>query len=115
MGIAVASAMNSSISSTWVQEASLLSRTPSAADIERPEAQMPSKPASSTIFAESPLCASMMKASSGERSRPRSRAAFEGVSPCASAVPTGSLVAMGNRRSVAGSSMNLPYCGDIKA
>ena len=106
--------MNSSISRTWVQEASLLSRTPSAADIERPEAQMPSNPASSTILAESPLCASMMKERAGAWSRPRKRAALDIVAACASALPMGSLVAMGNRRFVARSSMNLTYRGDIK-
>ena len=37
----VASLMNSTTSSTCVQLASLLSRTPSAAEIERPLAQMP--------------------------------------------------------------------------
>ena len=105
--------MNSSISRTWVQEASLLSRTPSAADIERPEAQMPSNPASSTIFAESPLCASMMKERAGARSRALSRAALEADEARASSLPMGSLVAMGNRRFAARSSMNLTYRGDI--
>src|SRR5689334_23217409 len=69
--------MNSSTSRTWVQDASLLSRTPSAADIERPDAQIPAKPASSTIFAESPLWASMRKLSPGERSSRRSAAKRE--------------------------------------
>ena len=36
--------MYSSTSSTWVQDASLLSRRPSVAEIDRPEAQMPWKP-----------------------------------------------------------------------
>ncbi len=68
----VASDMNSSTSSTWVQDASLLSRTPSAADMDRPDAQMPLKPASSTILEEMPSWASMMNASSSESSISRS-------------------------------------------
>ena len=63
--------MNSSISSTWVQEASLLSRTPSAADMDRPDAQMPLKPASSTIFADMPSWASMRNSTSGDCSMAR--------------------------------------------
>ena len=73
----VASAMNSSMSTTWVQEASLLSRRPSMAEIDSPEAQMPRKPASSTILAERPLCASMMKLSAGSSSIVRSIAGRE--------------------------------------
>ena len=115
MGIVVASAMNSSISRTWVQEASLLSRTPSAADIERPEAQMPSNPASSTIFPDSPLCASMMKERAGACSRPRRRAALDVDAACASALPMGRLVAMGYRRFAARSSDSLVNHDDIKA
>ncbi len=66
MGIVVASLINSSTSKTCVQEASLLSRTPRAAEMERPLPQIPLKPASSTIFADNPLCASIRKAISGE-------------------------------------------------
>ena len=74
MGNAVASAMNSKTSSTWVQDASLLSRRPSVAEMDRPDAQTPANPASSTTLADKPLWASMMKASSGWCSRVRSRA-----------------------------------------
>jgi hypothetical protein len=56
----VAAAMNSAVSSTCVHDASLLSRTPSAADTDNPLAQIPLKPASSTIFALIPLWPSMM-------------------------------------------------------
>ncbi len=56
----VASDMNSRVSTTWVQLNSLLSRTACWADSARPEAQMPLNPASSTIFAASPLWASRM-------------------------------------------------------
>ena len=73
--------MNSSTSRTWVQEASLLSRTPSAAETVRPDAQMPGKPASSTILADRPSWASMRKVSSGERSSDRNRVAFEPDAP----------------------------------
>ena len=52
--------MNSNTSKTWVHDASLLSRTPMADDMVSPEAQIPLNPASSTIFAERPLCASIM-------------------------------------------------------
>ena len=61
--IAVASAMNSSISRTCVQLASLLSRTPNCADIARPLAQIPAKPASSAILALRPLWASSRNSS----------------------------------------------------
>lgn len=44
MGIDVASLMNSMTSTTWVHEASLLSRTPSWADMDKPLPQMPLKP-----------------------------------------------------------------------
>src|SRR4051812_32888854 len=72
IGIDVASAMNSSTSRNCVQEASLLSRTPSDAEIDSPDAQMPWKPASSTIFADRPLWASIRNDRSGEsRSRLR--------------------------------------------
>ncbi len=75
--------MYSSISSTWVHDASLLSRNPSMADIDSPEAQMPANPASSTIFADRPLCASMMKASSGEVSNARNAPArLAGAAAC---------------------------------
>src|SRR5258706_16189650 len=59
--------MNSSRSSACVQDASLLSRRPRLAEIDRPDAQMPGKPASSTIFAERPLCASIRKLKEGEQ------------------------------------------------
>ena len=72
-----ASLMNSSTSSTCVQLASLLSRTPSAAEIESPLPQMPLKPASSAILALRPLCASIRKPSSSP------------VSSCLSAVRFG--------------------------
>src|SRR3954470_10113217 len=66
IGIDVASAMNSSTSRNWVHDASLLSRTPRDAEIDRPDAQMPWKPASSTIFADRPLWASIRNDRSGE-------------------------------------------------
>src|SRR5918993_2681045 len=66
IGIDVASAMNSSTSRNCVQDASLLSRTPSEAEIDRPDAQMPWKPVSSTIFADRPLWASIRNDRSGE-------------------------------------------------
>src|SRR5262245_25919754 len=56
--------MNATWSTTWVQDSSLWSRTPTEADIVSPLAQIPSKPASSTMRADSPSCASMRKASS---------------------------------------------------
>jgi len=62
MGKCVASAMHSGTSSTWVQDASLLR----LAEIVKPEAQMPRNPASSTILAERPLCASIRKEREGE-------------------------------------------------
>ena len=68
--------MNSSTSSTWVQEASLLSRTPSAAETDSPEAQIALKPASSTTLAERPSCAPIRKVSSGDSSSRRKRAAL---------------------------------------
>ena len=77
----MASAMNSSTSSTWVHEASLLSLTPRAAETVRPDAQIAGKPASSTIFADSPSWASMRKVSSGDSSRERNRAAFDPDAP----------------------------------
>ena len=46
--------MNSSTSRTCVQEALSLSRTPRAAETVSPDAQIPGKPASSTIFADRP-------------------------------------------------------------
>jgi hypothetical protein len=55
--------MNSSTSTTWVQLASLLSRTPSCAEIDRPEAQIPLKPASRTMRADRPLWASIRNSS----------------------------------------------------
>jgi hypothetical protein len=61
MGIRVLSLMNSAISTTCVQLASLQSRRPRLAAMERPLAQIPSKPASSTILALRPLWASMRK------------------------------------------------------
>ncbi len=66
IGTVVASAMNSMTSRTWVQLASLLSRTPSCAEIERPLPQIPLKPASSTIRAERPLWASQRNSRRGE-------------------------------------------------
>src|SRR5262245_47142164 len=87
--------MNSSTSRTCVQEASLLSRTPSAAETVRPEAQTPGKPASSTIFAERPSWASMRNVSSGARSRVRNRAAFDAGARENSVEPGGGVVIMG--------------------
>src|SRR3984885_2686840 len=65
IGKSLASAMNSSISTTCVQLASLLSRTPNCAEIDSPDAQMPLKPASRTMRADRPLCASIRNSSSG--------------------------------------------------
>jgi hypothetical protein len=45
MGMSVASAMNSAISSIWVQEASLLSLTPNWAEIDSPLPHMAANPA----------------------------------------------------------------------
>src|SRR6185312_5246237 len=66
--------MYSTTSSTWVQLASLLSRTPSDAEIDRPLAQRPSKPASAAMRAERPLWASIMKSSFRGSSMARRRA-----------------------------------------
>ncbi len=63
------SVMNATWSTTCDQDSSLLSRTPKAAEIVSPLPQTPSKPASSTMRAESPLCASIRKAISGRVSR----------------------------------------------
>src|SRR5687767_5423963 len=68
----VTSLMNSRTSSTCVHEASLLSRTPRAAEMLRPLPQIPLKPASSTILAERPLWASMMNSRSLDSIRARS-------------------------------------------
>eukprot|EP01043_Picozoa_sp_COSAG02_P101915 COSAG02_NODE_37943_length_435_cov_1.044643_1_plen_80_part_10 len=59
--MSTASCMYSTASTICVQLASLLSRTPSAAEMDRPLAQMPWKPASSTILAESPFCAAAFR------------------------------------------------------
>src|SRR6202034_1588905 len=72
MGKSLASAMNSSISTTCVQLASLLSRTPNCAEIDSPDAQIPLNPASRTMRADRPLCASMRNSSSGLCSMVRS-------------------------------------------
>lgn len=53
--MSAASCMYSTASTICVQLASLLSRTPSAAEMDRPLAQMPWKPASATILADSPF------------------------------------------------------------
>src|SRR5262249_47297623 len=68
--------MNSSTSSTCVQDASLLSRRPRLAETDKPDAQMPGNPASSAIFADSPLCASIRKEREGELINARSAAAL---------------------------------------
>jgi hypothetical protein len=47
--------MNSNVSNTWVYDASLESRTPIAALMDKPLPQIPLKPASSTILADKPL------------------------------------------------------------
>jgi hypothetical protein len=67
--------MNSSTSRTCVHDASLLSRRPRLAEIDNPEAQMPGNPASSTILADNPLCASMRKVRNGELISARKAAA----------------------------------------
>ena len=72
MGRETASAMYSRTSITWVHDASLESRRPRLAEMDRPEAQIPRKPASSATLAERPLCASMRKLRSGEAIRRRS-------------------------------------------
>src|SRR6266850_4633239 len=64
--------MKATWSTTWVQLSSLLSRTPKEADKVSPLAQIPSKPASSKMRAESPSWASIMKAMSGRVTRRRS-------------------------------------------
>ncbi len=68
--------MNSNTSSTCVHDASLRSRSPRAAEIARPDAQISGKPASSTIFAERPLCASMANVSSGPSRNSENRLVF---------------------------------------
>ena len=80
IGTLVASAMNSMQSSVWVHDASLQSRTPRLADIVNPLAQMPSNPASSTIRALKPLCASARNARDGDSIRARRRAGRSFVS-----------------------------------
>jgi len=65
LGMVVASLINSSTSNTCVHEASLLSLTPSAAEMESPLPHIPLKPASSAIFADNPLWASIKNAISG--------------------------------------------------
>ena len=85
IGIEVASDMNSRISSTWVQDASLLSRTPSAVAMDRPDAQTPRNPASSTILEDSPSWASIRKLSLGDFNCVRSCAAFESLEESAGA------------------------------
>ena len=59
IGIVVASDINSKTSNICVHDASLLSLTPSAVDIDSPDAHIPLKPLTSTIFAVKPLCASI--------------------------------------------------------
>ena len=59
IGIVVASDINSKTSNIWVQEASLLSLTPKAVEIDKPDAHIPLKPLASTIFAVRPLWASI--------------------------------------------------------
>jgi hypothetical protein len=58
------SAINSKLSTTWVQEASLLSLTPNYAEILNPDPQIPLNPASYTIAADNPLWASMINSNS---------------------------------------------------
>src|SRR5688572_10168589 len=76
IGMVVMSLMNSRTSRTWVQDASLLSRTPSAAEMLNPLPQMPLNPASSAMRAERPLCASIMNSSSGDWSIERNCVVF---------------------------------------
>src|SRR4051812_11126350 len=75
-GTLVASAMNSTTSMTWVQLASLLSRTPNCADIVRPLPQIALKPASSAIRADSPLWASQTNVRSADESSSLNRVVF---------------------------------------
>src|SRR6476620_9019286 len=77
MGTFVASDMNSSMSTTCVQLASLQSRTPNCAESARPLAQMPLNPASSTMRALRPLCASIKNSSSRDVRSLRSVAVFD--------------------------------------
>src|SRR4030095_16317558 len=84
--------MNASPSRTWVQEASLLSRTPSAAETVRPDAQMAGKPASSTILADRPSWGSMRNARAGGRKSDLNRVAFEADAPELLAERDGSVV-----------------------
>jgi hypothetical protein len=51
---------------TCVYEASFESLTPIAADILKPDPQIPLKPVSSTILADKPLCASIKKDKSAD-------------------------------------------------
>ena len=69
--MSVASDMNSNMSTTWVQLASLLSLTPNWADRASPLAQMPLNPACCAILADTPLCASRMNSSWGDSSKRR--------------------------------------------
>src|SRR5215510_6848179 len=64
--------MKATWSTTCVQESSLLSRTPKEAETVRPLAQIPSKPASSTMRADSPSWASIKNAVSGRVTSRRS-------------------------------------------
>src|SRR4051812_34079059 len=73
--------MNSTVSRTCVQDASLASRTPSVAAIDSPPAQMASKPASCAIRALSALCASIRNARPGDSMMWRRRADRLGVTP----------------------------------
>jgi hypothetical protein len=75
----VASAMNSRMSTTWVQLSSLLSRTACCADSASPEPQMPLNPASSTMRADRPLCASRMNSVCGDCSKPLSWVVFRSM------------------------------------
>src|SRR5260370_28081388 len=68
-------------STTWVQDSSLLSRTPNEADIVSPLAQIRSRPAAWTMRADSPSCASMRKVSSGRVMSWRSRVVHR-IMPC---------------------------------
>src|SRR5262245_6861812 len=74
--------MNSTMSSTWVQLASLLSRTPSEAEIDSPLAQTPGNPASSAIRALRPLWASMRKLRDGPWNSPFKRVVLRDEVAC---------------------------------
>ncbi len=74
-----------------------MSRTPNVAEMVSPLPQSPSKPASSTIFAESPSWASMRKAISDRVISRRSAVVFSSMCPFPTPdhVPEGIIGALG--------------------